>query len=70
MRLFPGTLENCYRLALQITNAVKVNLGGLSILMSKDSLDSSHRNVVAIHGRRPGMTERMKPEIADARFFA
>jgi hypothetical protein len=33
VRLFSGTLEDVYRIALQITDAVQVDLGGFAILM-------------------------------------
>lgn len=47
----------------QITDAVKINLGGFPILVPYDSLDGSDRNIVAIHDGSPRMTNWVEPKI-------
>jgi hypothetical protein len=69
VRLFSGALVYGNRLPFRIPHCMKIDLGGGSISMPKDSLNSSDGNTVMIHVRCPCMPHRMKGKAPDTRLF-
>jgi hypothetical protein len=70
VRISSRSLVNRHRFTLRFADAMKVDLGGRSILMAQDPLDDTDGNVVVVHDRCSRMSQGVKPERSDLRLVA